>query len=361
MSDGPVFPPDAHNPSRATEDFPGDQGGSLALPDAAFWTRHGGGDSVRFAVAGGVGHVVLDRPHALNAITADLVDDLMAQLLDWRDDDTVGAVSLRGAGTRAFSAGADVRAVRDLVLAGDPVAAGDFWAREYALIGLVGSYPKPVSVLMDGVIMGGGLGLAAVAQDRRITPDARLAMPETKIGFFTDAGSSRLFARAPGELGTYLALTGATFWAADALALGFADRLVWSIEADTPAQPTATAAVPPPAAPAADVSAPLLAEREWIDECFAGDDPHEIMERLRRHTAPAARACAATIGTRSPQAVCASLARVRAAATEPDLACTLAADTMLARELTVSADFVEGVRALLIDKDTMPRWTSPPL
>ena len=262
---------------------------------------------MRFAIAEGVGHVVLDRPHALNAITADLVDDLMAQLRDWRDDDTVGAVSLRGAGTRAFSAGADVRAVRDLVLAGDPVAAGDFWAREYALIGLVGSYPKPVSVLMDGVIMGGGLGLAAVAQDRRITPDARLAMPETKIGFFTDAGSSRLFARAPGELGTYLALTGATFWAADALALGFADRLVWSLEADTPTQPTATAAVPPPAAPAetsaagasglTSVSPATTPTRSWNDCDGIRPRPHARAQPPSplAHRRPYARASPACV------------------------------------------------------------------
>lgn len=304
---------------------------------------------MRFAVADGVGHVLLDRPRALNAITASLVDDLTAQLLAWRDDADIRAISLRGAGGRAFSAGADVKWVRALVLAGDREAAGDFWEREYALIGLVGSYPKPVSVVMDGVVMGGGLGLGAVAQDRQVAPNARLAMPETKIGFFTDAGSSRLFARAPGELGTYLALTGATFGAADALALDFADRLV-----------------PPAAANPSDStpvrgSAPLLAERDWIDECFAGDDAHVIVERLRRHTSPAARSCAATIAERSPQAVCASLARVRAAATEPDLAATLAADTALARELTASPDFVEGVRAVLVDKDDAPRWSGPPL
>ena len=157
---------------------------------------------------------------------------MLAQLQDWAEDDAVTAVSIEGAGDRGLCAGGDVRAIREAVLTGtgDPIR---FWADEYALNAAIHDYPKPYVAFMDGVVMGGGVGISAYGSLRLVTERSRVAMPETAIGFFPDVGALYLLARAPGELGTHLALTGATVGGADAVALGLADALVDS--ADLPA------------------------------------------------------------------------------------------------------------------------------
>ncbi|MEI2775989.1 MAG: enoyl-CoA hydratase/isomerase family protein [Tetrasphaera sp.] len=298
-----------------------------------FAPRPGGVDEVLFAVADGVGHVLLTRPRAINSLSHAMVGDLAATLIQWRADPRIDEVVVRGAGERGLCAGGDIKAARAAILAGEPGKAARFWADEYALFGLIAAYPKPVEVVMAGVVMGGGLGLGMHAQRRPVSPDARLAMPETGIGFFPDAGSTQVLARAPGELGTYLALTGAVVSAADAIAVGLADDI-------DVREPT---------------TAPLLREREWIDACFAGDDPGAIAGRLERHTANRARACGELLRSRSPLSVAIALERIRRAAGETELDETLAVDAHVAAAMMHDSDFVEGVRATVIDRDT-PRW-----
>lgn len=305
-----------------------------APPEQDFSPIARGTDEMLYARAGTTAYARLNRPKALNALTRAMVEDLLIQLDEWANDEGIDQVVLDGAGERGFCAGGDVKAVRDAIVRGDHADAIDFWAREYLLDLRLASFPKPVTALLTGYVMGGGLGLSAHVRHRLVAPDAVLAMPETAIGMFPDVGITRLFARAPGQLGTYAALTGVSFTAADAIVLGLADDFLGP----------------------GDGTESLAPQRDWIDECFVGDDAAVIVGRLETSSYDAARACATMLRERSPLAVCATLARVRRAADEPDLASTLAVDTSLARGLMAAGDFAEGVRAKLIDRDNAPRW-----
>lgn len=299
---------------------------------------------------GFLGRLRLNRPATINALTDDMVVAMLDVLAAWADDDRVEAVLLDGAGDRGFCSGGDVRTLREAILDGrdDPL---QFWVREYELDGLIARYPKPVWVLMNGVTMGGGLGLSAYARHRLVTSDARIAMPETAIGFFPDVGMTYLLARAPGELGTHVALTGTPVTAADALLLGFADQLVADGDGLAAAIVEGEALevlTPPPA--------PLEQQRPWIDECYAGDDAAAILARLQAHDVPEAREAGRTIAGRSPYSVAATLEAVRRAATMT-LDEVLAQDGRLGAAFLHAPDFVEGVRAVLVDKDHAPTWS----
>lgn len=291
---------------------------------------------VSFEVVDGLGRVLLDRPRAINALSVDMMLQLDVVLHAWANDESVESVELRGAGPRGFCSGADVRELRDLVLT-DPARAGRFFDREYAVNALIAAYPKTVTAFMHGITMGGGLGLSEHASLRIAAPDLAWAMPETTIGFFPDVGVNFELSRAPGEVGTYLAMTGASIDADSAAWAGLVDRVEG--EAATHASHCA-----------------LSAGRWWIDECFVGDDAAEIVGRLERHWFEGAHAAGALIRSKSPLSVCVALAGVRRAATLPDVAAVLAQDAELARRFIESSDFVEGVRAQLVDKDHLPRW-----
>lgn len=331
-----------------------------AMPD--FTPGPTGTDEVLFARDGALGRVLLNRPQAINSLTREMVIAMRAQLTAWAQDETISAVTLEGAGDRGFCAGGDVLAVREAHLAGTDDGV-DFWADEYVLDAQIAEYPKPVIAVMDGVVMGGGLGLSMFAAARWTTERSRIAMPETIIGFFPDVAATYLLSRAPGELGTHLAMTGTTVGGADAVHLGLADAVVDSVR--VPELLAKVAAGGPvessPVGAAGDEGSSLPAMRAWVDECYAGDDPAAILDRLRSHPEPAAQAAADEIAARSPLSVAVTLEAVRRAAGAGSVREVLRTDTTVSANLLGRPDFAEGVRAQLVDKDRSPRWEHPAL
>ena len=313
-------------------------------------------------VDGGVGILTLNRPGAINSLTQNMVD-VMSRVLDrWAGDDAVRTVVVEGAGERGLCAGGDVVAIYHSARS-DGVDARKFWFDEYRLDAAIARYPKPYVALMDGIVMGGGVGVGAHGNIRVVTEKTKMGMPEVGIGFVPDVGGTYLLSRAPGLIGLHAALTGAPFSGADAIALGFADHFV--PQADLPAfrdlvisdGPDAAVkkyAVEPPASE-------LLAQQHWIDECYAADTVAEILANLRGHAAAEANAAADLIATRSPIALSATLEAVRRAAKLPSLEDTLVQEFRVSMASHKSHDFVEGIRAQLVDKDRNPKWSPPSL
>lgn len=306
---------------------------------------------------GRLGHLVLNRPRAINALTLEMVTLLTAQLEEWATDDEVGTVVLSGAGSRGLCAGGDMVALwRDARAGGSAAAA--FWADEYRLNALIAEYPKTFVAIMDGIVLGGGIGLSAHAGTRVVTERSSIGMPETGIGFLPDVGGTWLLSRTPGETGTHLALTAGSVGAADAIALGLADHMVPS---DRLADLLERLAVEDPADAVAAVEfggpEPELPQaRSWIDSCYAGDDLALIVERLLASDDPAAREAAATIARRSPTALTVTLRALRESAGYTDLRESLDLEYRLARRLFATHDAAEGIRAQLVDKDRTPHW-----
>lgn len=311
---------------------------------------------VLFSVRGSAGHIVLNRPRAINALTQGMVTAIAAQLDAWAADDSVAEVLLTGAGERGLCAGGDIVAMYTDATTGDGSAAEKFWRDEYHLDAAIARYPKPVVAIMDGIVLGGGVGISAHASHRVVTERTKIGMPETTIGYIPDVGGLWLLARAPGELGTYLALSGETVGAGDAIALGLADYYVPTsslprlVEPPSRVEPLSLAgalealAEQPPAPT-------LLPNRGWIDEAFAGDDLSVILARL------AGRPIADVLAAKSPTALVVTLAAIRRAAAMPTLEDGLAQDLRVSLHNLASPDFAEGIRAQVVDKDRNPRWS----
>ena len=317
-----------------------------------------GSGEVLTRVERGVGLITLNRPEAINSLNQPMVDTLRAVLTAWAGDDTVRAVVLSGAGERGLCAGGDVVAVYHSARK-DGVEARRFWRDEYLMNAQIGRFAKPYVALMDGIVMGGGVGVSAHANTRVVTDTSKVAMPEVGIGFIPDVGGVFLLSRAPGGMGLHAALTGAPFSGADAIALGFADHYVphrdleaftRAVIADGPDSALARHAVEPP-------PSKLAAQRDWIDECYAGDSVEDILAALRGHGAAAARDAADLIATRSPTAVSVTLAAVRRADDLKSLEDVLVQDYRVSSASLRSHDLVEGIRAQLIDKDRSPKWS----
>jgi enoyl-CoA hydratase len=320
-------------------------------PDAA---------SILVRAGAGLGRLTLNRPRALNALNLTMIGELTAALDDWEHDGDVDVVLLDGAGDRGLCAGGDVRALYEQIASGEAEGAGEFFRTEYALNARIAEYPKPIIALADGITMGGGIGLAGHASVRVVTERSRLAMPETRIGFTPDVGGTWLLAHAPGRLGEYLALTGATMDAADAIHAGLADHYVLSEDLDALRAALQTradsreivgrfAATPPPSA--------LAAQREWIDDAFAAATVGEIVDRLRARTEAAASTTAAVLRELSPTALAVTLEAVRRARELPDLRAALTQEYGLVMWFAMTQpDLVEGIRAQVVDKDRTPRW-----
>ncbi|BCW81305.1 enoyl-CoA hydratase/isomerase family protein [Arthrobacter sp. NicSoilC5] len=322
-------------------------------------TAGNGTAEVLFDRRGRLGVITLNRPRAVNALTAGMVDLLLRQLTAWAGDDGVAAVLVQGAGERGLCAGGDIVAIyRDMLHGGNRTAG--FWQTEYRVNSLIARYPKPYVALMDGLVLGGGVGVSAHGNVRVVTERTRMGMPETTIGFAPDVGGTFLLSRAPGQTGTHAALTGAHLDAGDALFLGLADhyvpshalpRLVAALEDESPEAAVARCAEQPPASA-------LSGHRDWIDACYASDDAGEIVARLRAWTGPGqedATDAADTIEAKSPTSVKVTLASLRRAA-------NLTLDEALAQEyrvgirLLAGPDFREGIRAQVVDKDRNPQW-----
>ncbi|MFH8585273.1 enoyl-CoA hydratase/isomerase family protein [Streptomyces celluloflavus] len=316
-------------------------------------------DSVLRHTEGRAGYLTLNRPRALNALDHTMVRRIDEALTAWEHDPAVATVVLRGAGERGLCAGGDIRAIHRDAGAGGGASSRAFWRDEYRLNARIARYPKPYVALMDGIVMGGGVGLSAHAGVRIVTERSRIAMPETGIGFVPDVGGTFLLARAPGELGTHLALTGAAVGAADALLLGLADHFVPAARLSDLADGLAGAGVPETVARYA-ATAPggeLAAHREWIDSCYAADTVEEITERLANSGEQAAKEAAETLYTRSPTSLKVTLAALRRARALGSLEHALDQEYRIACAMLTSPDLVEGIRAQIIDKDRDPRWT----
>ncbi len=321
-------------------------------------------------IRGSAGLITLNRPKALNALSLEMIRDLTAALLAWRDDARVERVAIRGMGKEgpfgAFCAGGDIRFFHQAALAGDP-RLEDFFTEEYTLNHLIHGYPKPYVVFMDGIVMGGGMGISAHGGDtslRIATERTKMAMPETNIGLFPDVGGGWFLARCPGRLGEYLALTGHLIGGAEAQAAGLADGVL-------PSSALASAwdglgehdgferlrerlrQAPPPAGE-------LSGQRAAIDRCFALPSVGEIVAALVADGSAWAAQTAALLRQRSPLMLHVALEHVRRARHM-----TLADDLRMERDLVrncfrlrpgAASEAVEGIRALAVDKDHAPRW-----
>ncbi|AYE97424.1 3-hydroxyisobutyryl-CoA hydrolase [Mycobacterium paragordonae] len=318
----------------------------------------GESDEILTRVVDGVGYITLNRPKAINSLNQTMVDLLSTVLIRWARDDAVRAVVLTGAGERGLCAGGDVVALYHSARK-DGVDARRFWRDEYLMNGLIGRFAKPYVAVMDGIVMGGGVGVSAHANTRVVTDASKVAMPEVGIGFIPDVGGMYLLSRAPGKLGLHAALTGAPFNGADAIALGFADHYVPHTELDAFTTAVATNGVEGALARHATEPPPseLAAQREWIDECYSADSVIDIVAALRGHRAGPANEAADLISTRSPIALSVTFEAARRAADLETLEDVLVQDYRVSSASSRSHDFVEGIRAQLVDKDRNPKWS----
>ena len=312
---------------------------------------------------GRAGRITLNRPRALNALNLDMVRAIWSALQAWRDDDAVSLVILDGAGERGLCAGGDVISLQKAFVAGDGgVLARTFWREEYRLNALIAHYPKPFVPIMDGLVMGGGIGLSAHARHHRIvTERSRVAFPETSIGLIPDVGGTWLLSRAPQPEGLFLGLFGHAMTGAQAIAMGFADRLVAAARL-----PELIAALCTETAEVAVIFG-LFAERPIgpADQVLP-TKLRSVMEAadfwtLRGRLADTDPALLSELEQRSPLALAVTFEAVRRARGLPNLEAALAMEFRLAARLYEAGEFPEGIRALLIDKDRQPRWTQATL
>src|SRR3954452_13059341 len=318
---------------------------------------------VLFERRGAAGIVLLNRTKALNAVTHEMVRALARQLDAWASDPAVTRVVITAAGERAFSAGGDIRALYELGRAGRQAEMLTFWRDEYPLNACIKGYRKPYVALIDGIVMGGGVGVSINGSHRVAGDRFSFAMPEVGIGFFPDVGATWFLPRMPGELGTWCALTGERLKTADAVATGIAthhvrterfpdliDALCGNISVDA----TLAAFVEP-----AD-EGPVAARRGDIDRLFAGDTVEAILAALDNAHDEWAAKTAAAIRTKSPTSLKIALAQVRRGKDRSFEDC-MRAEMRIVSRIVYDQDFYEGVRAVIVDKDNAPRWQPPAL
>jgi enoyl-CoA hydratase len=316
-------------------------------------------DEVIVRREGRAGRITLNRPKALNALTWGMVKTIGATLTAWARDPAIEVVILDGAGERGLCAGGDVRWLYD-VKTRAPAEALAFWADEYRLNAQIARYPKPYVALMDGIVMGGGIGLSAHARHRIVTERSQLAMPETTIGLVPDVGGTYLLARAQGRLGVYLGLLGTRMSGSDAIQVGFADTYVPvarlpALISQLASTHDAVEEIIEEASEPVPVSA-LVGKRELIDRLFAGATMAEIHAALLTSADPLATQARTDLATRSPKALALTVEAICRAQAYASLEDALQVEYRLCTRLFGDGEFIEGVRALLVDKDKAPKW-----
>lgn len=319
--------------------------------------------------------LTLDRPRALNALSLEMIRAMTAALEAWRDDPAIDLVVIRSSIGRAFCAGGDIRAFHAMARAtpaGGSAALEDFFTEEYALNHLIHHYPKPTIAFMDGVVMGGGMGISQGNPQhclRIVTERTRMAMPEVNIGLFPDVGGSHFLPRARGRTGWYLALTGHVIGGADAVHAGLADVLVPFAEhaglltelaqagADWRADILARGAHAKRADDSASLAslAPLALHQAAIDHHFSEPSVARIMASLERDDSGFAQEALRSMKKRSPTMLAVTLAQLERGAAM-SLADCLRMERGMVRHCFLHGDVVEGIRAAVIDKDEAPRW-----
>ena len=305
--------------------------------------------------------ITLNRPQALNALTREMAVTMTALLRSWAEDPAVGAILLDGAGERGLCAGGDLRAIYDAVKSKNFLPER-FWSSEYHLNVLIARYPKPVIAVMDGLVMGGGVGLSTHAAHRIVTERSLIAMPEVGIGFFPDVGVSFLLARAPCQVGTYLALTGNRVGAADAIYCGLANshipaaRLpeIPSVLANCRSRDDVWKALGK--LETSPAQGRLPAARGWIDSCYSADRVEDIIDRLQSNASDEARSALEPLRKASPTSLKIALRNIRSAVSFAKVEESFQQDYRIALACIAEHDFIEGIRATIVDKDRNPVW-----
>ncbi|MDO9058884.1 MAG: enoyl-CoA hydratase/isomerase family protein, partial [Bradyrhizobium sp.] len=316
---------------------------------------------------GAAGVIRLNRPKAINAVTLEMFRDIDKALDAFEADPAVAVILLEGAGERGLCAGGDIRALYE-----SSQVKGDLgktlWREEYILNARIAKFPKPYVSFMDGIVMGGGVGLSAHSSHRVVTERTRLAMPEVGLGFFPDVGGTWLLARSPGEIGTYFGLTGQTMNGPDAVYAGFADAVVPSgklaalREALTKLRPGVTAAEVKGVIDgfaSGEASGPVAAIEPQIDRWFGHDRMQDIVAALQADGSELAQATLKTLNEKSPRGMVVALKLMRLARASSSLEQCLVREYRAALEVFASDDFREGVRDAVFDKDRNPKWSPP--
>ncbi len=313
---------------------------------------------ISLRIEGRAGRATLTRPAALNALSYDMCKALDAALVAWATDPAVALVVIDAEGERAFCAGGDIAELYAEGLRGNAAYGQAFWRDEYRMNARIGAYPKPVVSLVQGFCMGGGVGVACHASHRIAGESAQIAMPECAIGLVPDVGGSALLARGPGHLGRYLGLTGARMGPGDAIYAGFADHFVpqaaWpaliaQLCATGDVGAVTAAALPPP-----ETTLPAL--QPQIDRLFAAASLPLLRATLEAEDSAFARDTLKSLDRGAPLALAATLAMQQILGPAPDLQTALELEYRVTHRAQTATDFLEGIRAMVIDKDRRPRW-----
>src|SRR3984885_5134248 len=314
---------------------------------------------------GSAGIIRLNRPKAINAMTLEMSEGIDAALDQFEADPAVAAVVLEGAGERGLCAGGDIRGLYESSRAGGDLGKR-FWRQEYVMNARIAKFPKPYVAFMDGLVMGGGVGLSAHARHRVVTEKTKLAMPEVGLGFFPDVGGTWLLSRSPGEIGTYFGLTGQTMNGPDAVYARFADAVVPSHKLGSLRETLVNLRAGVSSADVkttidqfatGETSGPVAAIQSQIDSWFAHDRMEDIVAALQGDGSELAQSTLKTLNEKSPRGMVVTLKLLRLARASASLEQCLVREYRAALEVFNSDDFREGVRAAVIDKDRNPHWS----